>query len=167
MHRILRGRHNVDQRPAQHNTRACTQGYSSTGNRIHDCLSKVVLPLSLAVGSLSLARPILLGMTLQDFLLPSDVLLPTVLSPTALRVDRAQIVCQTPRRSLVALCLHSPLSHIRQTIWTCGGWSLSRHNKCTASLWMYLLRHHRHSSATISKDLIIFIQLLHLDTSAI
>ena len=81
--------------------------------------------------------------------------------------DRAQILCQTPRRSLVALCLHSPLSHIRQTIWTCGGWSLSRHNKCMASLWMYLLRHHRHSSVTISKDLIIFIQLLHLDTSAI
>ena len=81
--------------------------------------------------------------------------------------DRAQSFCQTPRRSLVALCLHSPLSHIRQTIWTCGGWSLSRHNKCMASLWMYLLRHHRHSSATISKDLIIFIQLLHLDTSAI
>ena len=40
--RILRGRHNVDQRPAQHNTQACTQGYRSTGNRIHDCLSKVI-----------------------------------------------------------------------------------------------------------------------------
>ena len=51
--RILRGRHNVDQRPAQHNTQACTQGYSSTGNRIHDCLSKVVLPLSLAVDQMT------------------------------------------------------------------------------------------------------------------
>ena len=34
--------HDVDQRPAQHNTQACTQGYRSTGNRIHDCLSKVI-----------------------------------------------------------------------------------------------------------------------------
>ena len=34
--------HDVDQRLAQHNTQACTQGYRSTGNRIHDCLSKVI-----------------------------------------------------------------------------------------------------------------------------